>query len=34
MKLFTTLAATAVAQLNIGSLDDLFSQVQSSLVVL
>jgi len=33
MKLFTTLAATAVAQLNIGSLDDLFSQLNAGLPV-
>jgi hypothetical protein len=31
MKLFTTLAASAVAQLNIGSLDDLFSQLNAGL---
>lgn len=33
MKLFTTLAASAVAQLNIGSLDDLFSQLNAGLPV-
>lgn len=31
MKLFTTLAASAVAQLNIGSLDDLFNQLNAGL---
>jgi len=31
MKLFTTLAASAIAQLNIGSLDDLFNQLNAGL---